>query len=303
MGYSDIEEHLWVIEGSDSSDWEHCQERFPLLPKGCLQCVNYFSLARLSLLLGSWETLVKAKPRWRLSKGQWTQRRWDHSHSISMPGASGPYHLCCCSAAWSDTSWCQCLLGTSLCLERKNLSPHLQMKRTVPPPPSVQLPTLCQETWGAHVWVQLALSCSVLSDQPLCQTLALAESPCPVPCQSFPQSSVSLSFFRETLGGHTSVCLTAGQYWSLGLLCIFPQWRGCHVYWVNICELGCFPPNPPSVEVHTWAPCFRNHLFITVSLVVLLCLYLFSSERRPGNIILQHGECQVLYTSCAHLSK
>lgn len=31
------------MEGSDSSDWEHCQERFPRLPKCCLQCVKYFS--------------------------------------------------------------------------------------------------------------------------------------------------------------------------------------------------------------------------------------------------------------------
>lgn len=31
------------MEGSERSDWERCQERFPLLPECCLQCVKYFS--------------------------------------------------------------------------------------------------------------------------------------------------------------------------------------------------------------------------------------------------------------------
>lgn len=73
-------------------------------------------------------TLGKARPRWRLSKGEWTGGRWDHSWDVSMPGASGPRHPCC-SAAWSDTSWWQCLLGTARWLGRRNQSPPTSIWR------------------------------------------------------------------------------------------------------------------------------------------------------------------------------
>lgn len=105
----------------------------------------------------------------------------NHSHGISMPRASGPCHPCCCSAAWSDTSWCQCL-------ERRNLSPHLQIEKGCTTPSFSSWPSARR-----------------------CLSAAGAELVCPV----WQTLAISFSFFRETLGGHTSVCLTGMASWPV----------------------------------------------------------------------------------------
>lgn len=132
MSSSDIGEHLGLIEGSDSSGWECCQERFPLLPK----CVKHFPPG--SQAVPSVGELGNFGEGGGEAKGN--ELRGDE---VTLVLSQCPCHPCWCSAAWSETELSVWGGETS--------APICKLKRSVPPPPSVQLLTLCQEMWGAHV--------------------------------------------------------------------------------------------------------------------------------------------------------
>lgn len=138
-GYSDIKEHLWPIEGSDNSDWKHCQERPCPKPPPNVTCSmwNAFQIeARLPLLSESchiWKDKAKVDDKWEetnwreMRSPSWSFNAWGHWHlSPPLPSIAVSYLLVPVSlgqlGGWGG--------------EASPLS--FKLKRAVPPPHSKQ---------------------------------------------------------------------------------------------------------------------------------------------------------------------